>query len=625
MQRTIRITDITEYEHRSAGALPAEDRPVFHLSPPVGWMNDPNGFSWYGDRYHLFYQYYPFDIIWGPVSWGHAVSRDLLHWEQLPPALAPDQSYDCGGCFSGTAIELAADEAKGILRNPEENPEETPEENPGGNPEKTPKENPGSLQMLMYTGFLPGPEDPPYRGRQSQCLAFGDGLTYEKYEANPVITEEDLPEGGDPYEFRDPKLYRTEDGNFHVLVANHNTRLGAQILQYQSPDGFHWSFERVLVSNRIREAKVEQADEKAAPDEERWLDRLGWMWECPDYFHLDGREILIASAMDVSAEAANAAEALAAQEVKETPDEQEAQAASAEQEAQETLRETGWPPSGRYAGGKTCFCMIGTEEGDGSFHEIAHHPMDQGFDFYAGQTVLSPEGRRILIGWMQNPDTAERRGVSFPINGQMSLPRELRLQGRHILQWPVSELEKLREEPVIYRDLRLTGKSGKSFNGESGTSGTSLNAEESAEKEIRLDGIRGRVMDMEISIRPAAGEGYRMFGIRFAAGEGDSSAESGRLYTELKYEPEGSRLTLDRSHAGPGSGGLTKRQVKVRERGGKLDLRLVMDRLSAEVFINNGEQVMSAVIYTGRTAEDISFFIDGVAMVDIAKYRIKEK
>ncbi len=517
MQRQFDRNDIIEYEHSSAGKLPACDRPVFHLTPPIGWMNDPNGFSWYEGRYHLFYQYYPFDTCWGPVSWGHAVSRDLLRWEQLPPALVPDQDYDCGGCFSGTAVQL--DDGR---------------------------------QMLMYTGYVPVPGDPEHRGVQSQCIAFGDGLGYEKYEGNPVITDRDLPQGGDRYEFRDPKLKREKDGSFRVLVANHNRSRGAQILQYASGDGLHWSFDRVLAQNR-----TPGGAEK---------DRLGWMWECPDDFRLNDRRILIASAMDVDAEDAGAAGISA------------------------------------YPDRKTCFCMIGEETADGGFREIAHHPLDQGFDFYAGQSMQAPDGRRILIGWMQDPDTAEHRGIDFPVNGQMSLPRQLELKEDRLLQWPVAELDQRRADPVIHKGLRLEGE---------------------LPEGIRLEGVSGRLVDMEVSIRPCEKEPCRKIGIRFAARGQGPGADS--LYTELTFEPESAQVTLDRSHAGPGHTERTRRQIKVRQRGGKLDIRLVLDRLSAEVFINNGEQVMSAVIYTDRTAEDIIFFTDGVAMVDIAKYRIKEK
>ncbi|MBO6152777.1 MAG: glycoside hydrolase family 32 protein, partial [Clostridia bacterium] len=165
------LRDARRYEEGIETYIKPEDRPGFHLSARVGWMNDPNGFSFYMGQYHMFYQYHPYDSHWGPMHWGHAVSTDLLHWEYLPAALAPDRIYDRDGCFSGNAITL-----------------------------------PDGRQMLMYTGIINEiGEGGKTQEVQTQNLAFGDGLDYEKYEGNPVLTDADLPEGGSKYAFRDPK------------------------------------------------------------------------------------------------------------------------------------------------------------------------------------------------------------------------------------------------------------------------------------------------------------------------------------------------------------------------------------------------------------------------------------
>ncbi|MBQ6496597.1 MAG: glycoside hydrolase family 32 protein [Firmicutes bacterium] len=449
-------------------------------------MNDPNGFSRYGGKYHLFYQYYPDATCWGPTRWGHAVSGDLIRWERLPDAIMPDRDYDIGGCFSGTAVTCE-----------------------------------DGRHMLMYTGCRPDPDDRQGRGLQTQCIAFGNGTSYEKYHGNPVITGDKLPAGGDPHEFRDPKIWQETDGTYRAVIANHNETHGAQILLFRSGDGLQWEFEKVL------------ADGEGKP---------GWMWECPDFFPLDGRDILMAGTM----------------------------------------------------GEVHTICRIGDYDHEtGTFLETAWQSMEQGFDFYAGQTVQAADGRRILIGWMQNPQTAERRGIDLPINGQMSIPRELTLRGGRILQKPVRELEAYRTDEIIYRDAKLR-----------------------SEEEIRLNGIRGRTIDLELSVRADEAGPYELFRMRFAS--------DGQQYTELRYEPAVSAVALDRSHAGPGAANRTEAKTDVRGRGGRLDVRILLDKLSAEIFINDGEQVMSAVIYTDRHAEDITFYVKGTAIMDIAKYRIKE-
>ena len=79
-------------------------RPLYHITPPCGWINDPNGVIKFKNQYHVFYQYHPFGLIWGPMHWGHVVSDDLLHWKELPIALTPGDEFDKDGCFSGSSI-----------------------------------------------------------------------------------------------------------------------------------------------------------------------------------------------------------------------------------------------------------------------------------------------------------------------------------------------------------------------------------------------------------------------------------------------------------------------------------------------------------------------------------------
>ena len=147
------------------------------------------------------------------MHWGHAVSDDLLHWEYLPCALAPDRYYDQDGVYSGSAIMM-----------------------------------PDGRMMLMYTGRRIERE----RGRaplerQVQCLAFGDGVDFEKYEGNPVITAYNLPAFASPVDFRDPKIFRLPNGTYSCITGSKTEEADGQILYFTSPDALHWKFERVFI------------------------------------------------------------------------------------------------------------------------------------------------------------------------------------------------------------------------------------------------------------------------------------------------------------------------------------------------------------------------------------------
>ena len=319
------------YEKETGGKIPASARPIFHLTPWVGWMNDPNGFSYYRGQYHLFYQYNPYDTQWDAMHWGHAVSHDLLHWTYLPAALAPDAPYDSFGCFSGSAMEL-----------------------------------PDGKQLLLYTGVRKEGGD---KGKeyQTQCVAVGDGMDYQKYARNPVLDAADLPEGLSPYDFRDPKIWRKPDGGYRCVVGARRMDKRGVLLLYDSDDGFHWQFTSILAEND---------------------GRFGLMWECPDFFPLDGKDVLFVSPQDML------------------------------------------PEGFEYHNGNGTVCQIGTfDEETKRFIPEHNQAIDYGIDFYAPQTLLTPDGRRVMIGWMQNWDTCKNTGYEDrQWFGQMSLPRELSIR-----------------------------------------------------------------------------------------------------------------------------------------------------------------------------------------------------
>ncbi|WP_373217024.1 glycoside hydrolase family 32 protein [Ruminococcus sp. 5_1_39BFAA] len=490
------LREARKYEEASEKLIQEEERPNFHLSARTGWMNDPNGFSYYKGKYHMFYQYHPYESKWGPMHWGHAVSEDLLYWEYLPAALAPDEFYDRDGCFSGSAITL-----------------------------------PDGRHLLMYTGVVKEHQgDDMIREVQTQCLAVGDGVDYKKYEKNPVLGVKNLPEGCSRFDFRDPKMWQKEDGTYCCVVGNRPADGSGQILLFNSPDGFQWNFRKILISNR---------------------NRFGKMWECPDFFQLDGKWVLLTSPQDML------------------------------------------PQGFEYHNGNGTLCLIGAfDEKTDTFTEEYDQSIDYGIDFYAPQTVLAPDGRRIMIGWMQNWDACNLRSPEEPWFGQMSIPRELSVKNNRLYQRPIRELEEMRCKKVAFQNITFTGT-------------------------ISLDGVKGRMIDMEIRLHPEEGqELYQKFAVRFAQDE--------QYYTALSFRPRESILKVDRKFSGSRRAIIHQRRSLVNSSNGELKLRLILDRFSVEVFVNDGEQVMSATMYTHQEADEISFFVDGSVCMDVIKYDLMQ-
>lgn len=488
-----RLQEVRSFEEDAEKRIPECARPMFHLTARAGWMNDPNGFSYYQGKYHLFYQYHPYKTIWGPMYWGHAVSDDLVRWKFLPAALAPDQEYDQDGCFSGTAIEL-----------------------------------PDGTHALLYTGVRnENQDDGTIEGVQTQCVALGNGVDYVKYEKNPVLDERDLPEGASRFDFRDPKIWRKGDGSYRLLVGSRSVRdFDGKLQLYSSPNGLDWTFLKTLIENR---------------------DRFGRMWECPDIFPLDGKTILIVSPQDMLA------------------------------------------TDNEYHSGNGTVAIIGSYDDEtDTFIEESNQTLDSGIDFYAPQTVETPDGRRVMIGWFQNWDTLKPPTHERAWNGQMSTPRELHLRNGRIVQSPVRELETYRRNPVRYSDVLFSGS-------------------------LKLDGIRGRCLDLEIELEADdPNDLYQKFTINFAENES--------FHSSVSYKPGKGSLKIDRRYSGTRRAFLTDRAAKIQSVNGRIKLRLILDRFSVEVFANDGENVLSMTLYTVQSADGISFHCDKPVRMNITQY-----
>ncbi|MFS8186246.1 glycoside hydrolase family 32 protein [Rossellomorea marisflavi] len=203
-------------------------RPQFHFSPGEQWMNDPNGLVYFEGEYHLFFQHHPDGNTWGPMHWGHAVSRDLVHWEELPIALYPDE---LGTIFSGSAV-VDWHNSTGFFQ----------EGKPG--------------LVAIYTNHDTDPVSGKIRQRQSVAYSVDNGRTWSKYEGNPVLENVSLQD------YRDPKVFwHDESGKWVMVLAT-----GQSVTIYHSPDLLIWTYASTFGHEEGSHEGV---------------------WECPDLFPLE--------------------------------------------------------------------------------------------------------------------------------------------------------------------------------------------------------------------------------------------------------------------------------------------------------------------------------------------------
>lgn len=311
-------------------------RPQYHLLPAHNWMNDPNGPIFFRGRYHMFHQYNPQAAVWGNMNWAHATSADMIHWQHEPIAIAPTPGGpDQDGVFSGSAV---LDDGK---------------------------------PTVIYTAVAPPATDADatlrdghHMWRETQCLAVAEDDDLRKWKklSEPVIAAP--PAGLAVTGFRDPCLWR--EGNAWMLILGSGSHVqGGSILLYTSSDLRHWTYLHPLVEGSP------SSKETTNPVD------TGDMWECPDFFPLGRKHVLLIS----------------------------------------TMGKVRWKV-GTYAEQR----FIPEKEG----------VVDWG-SYYAAKTMLDRDGNRILWGWIPEtrPDTDL---IAAGWAGAMSLPRVMSLNDQNELQ-----------------------------------------------------------------------------------------------------------------------------------------------------------------------------------------------
>jgi beta-fructofuranosidase len=311
-------------------------RPQFHLLPRANWMNDPCAPRFFRGQYHMFFQYNPGAAVWGDMHWAHAVSPDLIHWK--PVALSPTPgSYDAYGCFTGSVL-------------------------PGVD-----------VPSILYTGVTKcSPQEETIRGggvREVQCLAMSTDPELGRWTKLPKPVLEAPPPGLKVTGFRDPCPWKDGD-TWYMVVGSGFNKVGGAVLLYTSRDGRNWTYLHPLAQGKWNGGtKVDPVD-------------TGEMWECPDFFPLAEKHVLLYS----------------------------------------TERKVYWE--------------VGTfDKHDLRFHTETRGLLDHG-SYYAMKSMVDEKGRRILWGWVEETRSPEECKVAGWA-GAMALPRVLSLGPDNTLRMDV--------------------------------------------------------------------------------------------------------------------------------------------------------------------------------------------
>ncbi|KGX93796.1 sucrase-6-phosphate hydrolase (gene sacA) [Pontibacillus halophilus JSM 076056 = DSM 19796] len=449
----------------------------YHIMPPVGLLNDPNGFIQFNGTYHMFYQWMPFKTGHGAKFWGHYTSEDLVTWTEQPIALTPSEWYEKDGCYSGSAIE-----------------------------------HDGKL-YLFYTGNV---KDEDGNRESYQCMAISeDGIHFEK--KGPVL---ELPEEYTAH-FRDPKVWK-EAGRFYMVIGTQNHDEQGRAVLFVSDDLHAWEHVGVVTGSHTDQ-----------------LDEFGFMWECPDIFHLNGQDVLAVSPQGLEAKG---------------------------------MHYNNVYQSGYFVG------SLNYETGHlqhGEFQEL-----DRGFEFYAPQTTVDDQGRRILVGWMGVPDQYEEEQPTIKHKWvhTLTMPRELSLENGKVIQKPIKELETKRGAQMKYEDADIKNEV-KQFGGINGLS---------VELQIDIKKNLSKSFDIEI-----------------------------RNNMRLIYNRKEGLLTLERKSFV--NGRTESRHCYVED---LKQLRLFLDTSSLEVFVNGGEEVFTSRMFPDAENTTILFAANGSVTADISRWHL---
>ena len=457
-------------------------RQTYHIQPQTGLLNDPNGFSYYNGAYHLFYQWFPFGPEHGMKYWFHTTSQDLAHWEEVGIAIKPGGPYDSHGVYSGSGIV---------------------------------KDN---KLYLMYTG---NKRDDSWIRHSSQCMAEMDEDGIIRKVDQPVIPK--VPSGYTSH-FRDPKVWESDGDYFCVIGAQRDNGTGCAVL-YQSKDLFQWDFKGEVLTN---------------------LHEFGYMWECPDYFEMDGLGVLLFSPQGIEAE----------------------------NEKYNNIYQSGY--------------LIGKPLNVESrvFEHEPFQELDKGFDFYAQQTTETPDGRRILVGWMGLPD------LEYPTDKEgwahcLTLPRQISIKDKKIIQRPVSELALLRK-----KEKNIT-----------------MNVHDETKQ---VEDLYGTAYELICDIEDIKAD---RVGIEFRASDHEKTVLS---YDVIKHE-----LVLDRSLSGLPLGEKNGNVRRCSFNAQKFKIHMFVDVSSVEIFINDGEEVFTSRIFPSENSQAIRFFAQkGTAKFKAVKWEL---